>query len=365
MRIINQTGMPAEVFIPSDKDSRDHFVAVIKGTFDVDRRGSLRLAAEPVPLKYADEHYGDPGSSSTRYECDFVLTKPVVDVLLNGHAYAPGNKEATEVDVSFQVGSMVKRVRVFGERQWRLGILGFSPSAPKQFQKIPLVYERAFGGSDVTASNPKHHGTEMRNPVGTGFHINSDPDAINESVLPNLEDPAALIRSWRDRPRPMAYGSQGRGWHPRIQFAGTYDQKWIDERFPFLPQDFDTRYFQSAPPDQQLPSVTGGEQVRCLNLTPHGSWEFRLPQVEFTVVFVFRKHHVEVKPRIDTVLVEPDQQRVILTWRTSTEVRTRVNDLRQVLIGRSTSAKRRALEKGKRIFASLDEYIEWRNLNLR
>lgn len=40
----------------------------------------------------------------------------------------------------------------------------------------------------------------------------------------------------------------GRSWQPRLRYAGTYDQHWMDERLPFLPEDFDLRYFQSAPP---------------------------------------------------------------------------------------------------------------------
>ncbi len=40
-----------------------------------------------------------------------------------------------------------------------------------------------------------------------------------------------------------------RNFPSRIKFAGTYDDKWKDERFPFLPQDFDEQYFLSAPVD--------------------------------------------------------------------------------------------------------------------
>ena len=45
----------------------------------------------------------------------------------------------------------------------------------------------------------------------------------------------------------MAFGPVGRSWQPRIRWAGTYDQKWMDEKFPFLPEDFDERYYQCRP----------------------------------------------------------------------------------------------------------------------
>ncbi len=44
----------------------------------------------------------------------------------------------------------------------------------------------------------------------------------------------------------MALGPVGRGWEPRYKLAGTYDQNWIDNVFPFLPSDFEDAYFQSG-----------------------------------------------------------------------------------------------------------------------
>jgi hypothetical protein len=268
------------------------------------------------------------------------------------------------VDVALKGGSIHKRVRVFGDRHWERRVLGYAASAPKPFVTMPLVYERAFGGIDDTASDPKNHGAEMRNLVGVGFRLNSDHQVIHGSPLPNLEDPASLISSWSDKPRPMCFGPLGRGWRPRIQYAGTYDQKWLDERYPFLPFDFDIRYFQSAPGDQQLTSVSGGEEFECVNMTPNGSWKFRLPTEEFSVAFVYREYHVEVRPVLDTVLIMPDERQVVLTWRAGVAVRTKLHDLRQVIIGRPTAAQRRALDQGKRVFASLDAYVQWRRLNL-
>ena len=49
----------------------------------------------------------------------------------------------------------------------------------------------------------------------------------------------------------------GRGWPGRIEYGGTYDQNWIDNVFPFLPADFDDRYYQMAPPDQQTDPPAG------------------------------------------------------------------------------------------------------------
>ena len=50
----------------------------------------------------------------------------------------------------------------------------------------------------------------------------------------------------------MSFGPIGRNFKSRVTLAGTYDKKWLDEIYPFLPADFDEQYYQAAPPDQQI-----------------------------------------------------------------------------------------------------------------
>jgi hypothetical protein len=114
----------------------------------------------------------------------------------------------------------------------------------------------------------------------------------------------------------------GRGWQPRIGHAGTYDQAWIDNVFPFLPADFDDRYHQSAPEDQQIDPPAGGEEVVLVNLTPAGRITFGLPTVEVPVVFIPRDgSKEETRAVLDTVVIEPDQDRILLAWRASRPLR--------------------------------------------
>jgi hypothetical protein len=67
----NRTGFLAEVFTFLDKDAARHAIAVVKGTFDVGEDGVCRAAERQAPFVYADEHYGNPGSTSIRHEGDF------------------------------------------------------------------------------------------------------------------------------------------------------------------------------------------------------------------------------------------------------------------------------------------------------
>lgn len=329
----NTTGMLAGISVAVDKDGRDHCVVVVKGTFSIGKDGEATLAEKQEPMVYADVHYGDPGTTSIKYECDFAPYKPRADIIVNGHAVSPTGKPVEEVIVALEIGSVRKLVRVIGDRQWENRIFGMRPSAPIPFLKIALMFERAFGGSDHSHPNSKYQGTELRNPVGVGFHKNSDPKSIEGTPLPNMEDPRHLIQKWSDTPSPIGFGFIGRGWQPRIKYAGTYDDKWIEERFPFLPDDFDDQYFLSAPIDQQLPFLKGGEFVRCINMTPEGKFQLTVPTMHIPIVFRFRDREVGVEANLDTLIIEPDGRRCLVIWRATVPVGRKLTALREVLVG--------------------------------
>jgi hypothetical protein len=51
----------------------------------------------------------------------------------------------------------------------------------------------------------------------------------------------------KHRPSPAGFGPIACHWQPRVGFAGTYGDAWVANRLPLLPDDFDDRFFQSAP----------------------------------------------------------------------------------------------------------------------
>lgn len=355
----NTTGMEAGLTVAADKDGRDHCVVVVKGTFEVGPDGASKPAEQQEPLVAADVHQGDPGSTSIKYECEFAMVKPRADVIVNGQAHAPRGKPVQEMTVALVIGSSRKEVRVVGDRRWEGGVLGFTASEPVPFVTMPLVFERAFGGSDHSHSNAKHHGSELRNLVGVGFHKNSDAATIEGQPLPNLEHPRQRMRSWSDTPPPVGFGVIGRNWQPRLKHAGTYDQRWLDERFPFLPEDFDPQYFLSAPADQQVPFFQGGEVIRCENMTPEGTFEFSVPRFELPLLFRFRDREIEAMPNLDTLIVEPDPRRWLAVWRASVPLGRKLHALREVVVGPRARPKVIPMTKGKRHFQSLEELAAW------
>jgi len=355
----NTTSMLTDLAVATDKHGRDRCVVVIKGTFAIAADGTPHLADQQEPLVYADRHYGDPSTTSIQYECDFAPSKPRADVIINGSAFSRGDVPVSEMLVGLEVNQVRKIVRVVGNRHWLSGV-GLK-SRPEPFITMALLYERAFGGLDQTHPNPNRHGVELRNPVGVGFHRNSDPSTIVGTPLPNLEDPKNPILAWSHRPVPVGFGTIGRGWQPRISFAGTYDDAWLNDRFPFLPDDFDDQYFLSSPVDQQIPFLKGGEVVRCANMAPQRIVSFSVPSVHPPVLFRFQDKNIESEPNLDTLIVEPDQHRFIAIWRATVPLGRKLRALREVRVGNPILVNNQRRRNGKPYFRSLSDLVKWRH----
>lgn len=326
--INNRTPYAAERNWVLDKNAEKSWVVAVKATYDIGPDGTTRLADEQelIPL-YSPEYSAEPGKSSLIYEADLLGPKQNTDVILNGNAYAEHGKPTTNVNVSLTVKNMTKRLLVFGDRYWRRGALGgLSMSSPKPFTSMPLVYERAFGGWDARPEDPAKHRLDPRNPIGKGFAV--EEENLLDQALPNVEYPKQLISSWKDRPYPAGFGPVASYWTPRKEFAGTYDEKWQKQRFPLWAEDFDIRFNQCAPPDQQVTGfLRGGERVDLINLSPGGRLSFMLPKVSPFFVTKFGKDSVEHRADLHTVILEPEYPRVIMVWYSSLPCHRRVDEL--------------------------------------
>jgi len=355
MELLNATKMKAGYTMGMRPDGRELLVVVVKGTFLIPKAGEEpKLAPEQTPLVEADTFTGDPGFSAPVYESEYAPVKPRCDVLLLGSAYAPGGRPAERVPVSIRVGRMEKSFDVVGNRVWRSGLREVSSTRPEPFTVMPISYDTAFGGVDNLDPDPEKHGAYALNTVGKGFYVRNDPDHIEGKRLPNTEESNNPVTSPLGSYRPMAFGPVGRAWQPRSGFAGTYDQHWLDNVFPFLPADFDNRYYQAAPTDQQVDYIRGGEDVLLINLTPQGQCRFALPKLEVPVTFFFKNYRqTEIDAVADTLLIEPDLGRFLLLWRASLPLQRNMFEVAQVVVGRMPRGWYRARELGKTYYPSL------------
>lgn len=363
MELLNATGMQAGYTLGLDPDGREHVVVVVKGTFAFPENGGVpELAEEQVPLVMADVFTGQPGHSATLYESEYSAYKPRCDVLLNGSAYAPGGHPVERVSVAVGVGSLRKSFAVVGDRVWENGGFGVRPSAPRPFERLPITYDRAFGGTDVAEDDPETTAAFMDNPAGVGYYPLSKGKALVGKPLPNTEESDKPVTSTSDDYRPMSFGALGRNTQSRIMHAGTYDQDWIDNVFPFLPRDFDPRYYQCAPPDQQIEYPKGGEEVELLNLSPQGRTRFRLPTIPVPVEFTNADYdRTETGALLDTVIIEPDASRLMLVWRTSMPLKRNILEAKQAVVGRMPRGWYRARTLGKTYYPSLDTLVRARS----
>jgi hypothetical protein len=362
MELLNTTDLVAGYTVALQRDGRELMVVVVKGTFGMpDQRGQeLTLAEEQAALVEADVFVGEPGESAPLYEIDFAPHKPKCDVLLNGSAHAPNGKPAERVKVALRIGPVTKAFEVVGNRVWKNGPLGLTATRPAPFTVMPISYANAFGGIDKSQHDPMKFRWYPTNHAGVGYHESLTIEHTERRPLPNTEELTKPVKSPKGDYRPMAFGPIGRAWQPRPSYAGTYDKKWLDEVAPFLPSDFDDRYYQAAPEDQQIDYPQGGEIVELLNLTPQGYATFQLPETRMPVSFRRRDGSTEVlKAVVDTIVIEPDLRRFMLSWRATLPLRRNVHELRHVVVGKPLrDAESPTREKKK--FGSLNEVAAWR-----
>lgn len=350
MQIYNQTPCLHEFTMGLDKTGREYLSLVVKGTFAFpDTPGQVAEPAEAQrPLVMADEPMGAPGFSATLWETDFAFRKARCDVVLQGAAYVPGGRPADRVRVGLKVGAWSKQFDVVGQREWR--VLGPSVVATKPFPftRQPFSYGTAFGGVDRLDPDDPAPPAYADNPVGTGFADPRHQARLSGLPLPNTELPGQEVTSPYGAYRPMAFGPIGRGWPERLRYAGTYDQNWIDNIFPFLPADFDERYFQMAPADQQIEFPLAGTEVILGNLTTRGREAFRLPETRLPIK-IWRGDAVclDTQTLPDTVIFDPEARVVMLVWRVWVRMLKIITEFSEAWIGPPTAAMLRARAEGR------------------
>jgi hypothetical protein len=324
MRIKNARLFPTALAFGKTAEGAPFLSVIIKGTFKIPPNGGgpARAAAEQLPIFTADDPYDpeQPGGV-LKFESDLVPFKPRTDVILVGHAYAPYGRPAKVVDVEIEVGALKKKLRVFGDRAWSFPseqhdaipyIVG-----PAEFVKMPLTYDRAFGGIDKTAGIVGNRKPWCeRNYLGKGFCGARTVASIDKTPLPNIEDPDDLIRTWDSNPRPAGCGFFPRNSRPRVEWFGTYDDKWKAARKPELPIDFRFDAYNGADPSMQTPYLLGNEPVRLIKVSPgSGEVAFTLPGLKPRNSVRRKSGPAQVVPNLDTLVVVPNESLFYLVWR--------------------------------------------------
>lgn len=349
MRILNQTRYQTQFTMARDTPGREYLLLVVKATFDFPAPGQVpQVAAVQCPLVMADEYTGTPGLSAPLWETDFAFRKTRCDVVLQGAAHAPGGQPAERVRVGLRVGDWVKQFDVVGQRQWRMLGPAATATRPYPFTRQPFSYDTAFGGPDRSQPDDPAPPVYAANPIGIGWAAVRREGRITGLPLPNTEVPGEEVASPFGSYRPMALGPIGRAWPQRARFAGTYDEHWQNEVFPFLPEDFDERYYQMAPEDQQIAFPTPETPVVLVGLTPAGREEFRLPQTRLPIrVYRRREIVIDATALPDTLLFDTEARQFMLVWRVWTPIHRIITEFSEAWVGTPTEAMLRAEREGR------------------
>lgn len=277
---------------------------------------------------------------------DEVMPKLRSEVLLAGNAYAPQGKPVTDMTVRVCVGGIDKTLRVIGNREWAYGLLPlYRVTPPQPFSMMPLVYERAFGGTG-----------HLGNPLGCGY---ASAFARNAGgAMPNLEYPNAPTKAPWKRYRPAGFGAIDMSWEPRSRKHGTFDQRWLDRDAPGLAEDVDWSLFNVAPEDQWLSEhFQGGECYRLQGVHPE------LPVIEGHLPsfrarsFVLRQGQSadaaeEVPLRMDTVWFLPDHGIGLVIYHGQTTITdSDALDISAVMIGYEHADTPKSLAHYREVFA--------------
>ncbi|MBL8743476.1 MAG: DUF2169 domain-containing protein, partial [Myxococcales bacterium] len=268
---------------------------VVKATFFLVRGGPMRLV-NPAPILLGDHHHDGSVDRSVHAPADVAPYLPRAEVLFSGHAYAPTPSPFVPVRLAI-VGSrplVDKTLHVFGERMWTDTE---QMTAPVPFTRIPMRYERAFGG---------HDGDD--NPVGMA----------KGPGLPvyNIVDPS-------DPDAPAGFGPIAPYWPSRRRLLRSLDPAVLHGPEPALPDTFAWTFFHTAPADQRCSFFEGNEWLVLEGLHPeHPRFESQLPsaRARARLYSLESTSHREVSLTADTLWIDGDRSMCCLLWRGNFEV---------------------------------------------
>lgn len=338
--VLGSALLRTEVFPSIDVAGREHLIVATKGTWSLPRPGQRPRPVKALPFALTDMHYGKPGETAVRVPHDLAPFKPHCDVLFDACAHAPDAEGVRSMNVAVQVGTMAKSMRVTGSRTWVRGLLGLEPSEAQWFVRMPLHHGLAFGGTRVARDRKGTKGAVFDvhplNPVGMGWVSKQTTAQAAGLPMPCIEHPEFPITKPDAKHAPVALNAIPASHPERLRHAGTTDAAWQRDVFPFLPEDFDERFHQSAPLDQRIEYPQGGEVVELVNLLPdHAKLRFALPSFNRLSVRVLRRDYSTETPpvHVDTLFFETEAGHFSAVWRTRIPIKRHIGEIDLIAVG--------------------------------
>lgn len=307
-QIVDTTGFAATIMRdPAGRPSLIRAV-ILKATFDLTNEQAWAPAKKQRDFQADTPHMDDLGRSLA-WPTDFVLNKPRPDLLVHGAFHQPQGIAAATGRAAIEFGTLLrKELAVFGPRRAaRLPDGAWMITPPEPMTTVPLRWEMAFGGL-----------TDPANPLGRG----RTPDTKGIVQMPQLEDPVRPVKTPTDAAPPANFAAVPPAFPDRRRKWGTRDRQWMWFRAPLPPDDYDPTVHNAAPPDQQLEAWPNGDEPLVLhNLHPkHPVLRTALPGLRpragvLRAIGGTKIMAQEVPLRLDTIVVLPDEDQLVLIWR--------------------------------------------------
>ena len=334
VELVNTTPIPASLTLTDIPGREQRFGMIIaKATFRIEPTGTALETQDPVPLFEDDEKTElglMPRDNLPRADSAF-------EVILLGAARAPDNRLVPAMNVALQVGTHRKQLRVFGDRVWQeTPPDGHRISVPGPFTRMPLTYERAFGGCAevlLDADSPALV-VDPVNPYGRGLNVARKAEQLAEALytadgypvydrarsLPNVEDPDHLIADWDDAPPPACWATVPMS--SGYQAARSVDPDAASPDAAEDPSvDFDAppptteHVFHRAHSDWLIPTPQPRTAVVIEGMAPEGALRFTLPPLRVFADYAVgdRTGQRELTPQ--TLVLLPEERRFYIVFR--------------------------------------------------
>lgn len=302
-------------------DIEQHDSYALKGRFQRDRQGhevwvlSMKRAwiwlegrwvEEETPAIINDDpiYAGDAGFSAMISDHDFPIHKKNTDVLVYGKAKTYAKKPMSSHTCRLLIDEHIdKSLIIIGERQWIDHSGSFTVSSAKPFIEREIDYTNAIGGDE-------------RNRLGSGI-------ADTNEELASMKVPSVFYvgQNWQansNKVQVAGFGPLPPFFSERSRWAGTFDERWQEERRPLWPIDFDDRFYQSAPHDQQCKGyLIGGERLMVSGFCHNDALSFRIPTEKYQATVTFQDKEERALMPIYTIWIDANKKRVEVVYTAS------------------------------------------------
>lgn len=311
--VSNRTPLPALVQPCLDAQGRPRQLLLAKATWRL-TTGHLAAAGQQQPIalqpqlvRLGDLDLDEPqrlalaeraGEEIVWIDHDLAPPKPRFDLLLAGYVTAPPQHVESCITATLSIDGHTHALRACVPRRRQRGprseeVLLLAP----QVQRVPVSHAVAAGPTSLL-------GMALQDSPGQARLL---PWLLHAEADPRTDDGSGV---------PVGWGPWPPGAGHRSRLAGDFDPTWQRERMPALPDDFDPRFHNIAHPDLQLPAPPApGTPIRLVHLAAKPVLDLRMPGLDLRAQAARAGGWETVPLQPDTLLIEPDEDRLSMVWR--------------------------------------------------